>query len=940
MLWKTRKIKNRKNPPVGGKKGKTILKIIIFGIVFLIFAGFLFLLINLVIASRQLPDPSKLLSRNINLSTKIYDRSGKNLLYEIFKEERRTLIKIEEVPQNVIWATIVAEDREFFKHQGFNLKGMVRALLVNIFQRKPIQGGSSLTQQFIKNAFLSREKTLSRKIKELFLAYQIEKKFSKEQILQLYFNEIPYGSNAYGLAEAAEIFFGKKPRDLSLDEAALLASLPKAPTYYSPHGNRLEELTGRKNYILNALAEEGYFEKEEVEAAKKIDTLAKIKPRKEKMLAPHFVMYLKELLVNKYGQREVEQGGLKVITTLDLEKQKLAEEAIEKNIPNLEKFEAQNAALLSLDVKTGEILAMVGSRDFFNEEIQGQVNVSLRPRQPGSSLKPFVYALAFFRGLTPETLIFDVKTNFGSPGPYQPAYSPNNYDFKEYGPMTMAKALAGSRNIPAVKTLYLAGKDNFYEFLQKLGYANLQDKEQYGLSLALGSSEVNLLEHVSAFSTLAREGIKIPTQAILKIEDSQGHVLEDLAGGKIQEEKIIEPQIAKQITKILSDNNLRAYVFGVKNHLTLDRPVAVKTGTSNEFRDAWTVGLTPELATGVWVGNNDNRKMKPGADGSDTAAPIWQEFMLQALKDMPKTNFNQPSPTKVEKSFLRGEFPEEITVKIDKASGKLATFSTPETMIEEKIFKVPHSLLHYLDKNNPRGPIPEHPEKDPQYSSWEKGIFEWLKKTKIEHPFPPLLEDDLHTPENKPTVKIIYPHQGLLTERESLLVRAEVKAKRKISRVKCLIDEIPVDLIQKEPYECLITFSGFNQGEHKIKVIAFDDIDNSAEAEVSIYLSKDFEKRIFWQKPKDGEIIKVSEFPYEAVLLPYLLKAKAVRFYLEKNGETKLLAATFNPETNKEFKIKINFLEKGEYVLKAEIITAEEKTIYSPEVKFEVYPVK
>ena len=926
-----------------------IKKILIFLVVVFVLFSFIFLLINFIIANRQLPDPEKLLTRNINLSTKIYDRSGKILLYEIFNEERRTLIKISEIPQIVIDSTIVAEDREFFKHQGFNLKGMIRAFSVNLLKGRAIQGGSSLTQQFIKNAFLSTEKTFSRKIKELFLAYRIEKKYTKEEILQMYFNEIPYGSNAYGLAEASQIFFGKEPKDLTLDEAALLAAIPKASTYYSPHGSHQEELIARRDYILQALVSEGYSSKSEAEEAKKINTLAKIKTKRENIIAPHFVMYVKELLVNKYGEREVEQGGLKVITTLDVEKQKLAEETIEKSAKNnQEKFEAQNAALVSLDVQTGEIISMVGAKDFFNNEIQGQVNVAVKPRQPGSSLKPFVYALAFIKNFTPQTLIFDVKTNFGSMGAGQGTYEPNNYDFKEYGPMTMAHALAGSRNIPAVKTLYLVGKDNFFDLLLKLGYNNLGDRNRQGLSLALGSAEVTLLEQANAFSVLAREGIKIPSKAILKIEDAQGHILEDNPSpakqnghgteNKLLEEKIIDLQVCRLITQILSDNKERAYVFGKKNYLTIDRPVAVKTGTSNEYRDAWTIGYTPDLVTAVWVGNNDNSKMKPGADGADTAAPIWHDFMINALKGVPKKYFNQPPPLLVDKSVLKGEWPEKIILKIDKASGKIATTSTPETFIEEKTFKVPHSILHYVDKANPLGLPPEHPENNPQYLRWEAGIKKWLEKTKIEHPFPPSGTDDVHLEKNKPSLEIISPENGFTTDYHSVIINLKASAPRKINRVVCLIDEIPMEINDRSPYQCQIYFAGLNSGEHRLKVQVFDDVDNMNEKEIFIYLARDFEKKITWLRPEEGSALTSLDFPLEISLMPYVLKAQRVKFYLfnEATQTENLIGTIFGPETNQEYNLKINSLESGSYRLRAEIIT-ENETIFSPELNFEIH---
>ena len=918
-------------------KIKTIKFLVLLIVVFVLFS-FIFLLINFIVVSRQLPEPGKLLTRNIKLSTKIYDRSGKILLYEIFNEERRTLIKISEIPQSVIASTIVAEDREFLKHQGFNLKGMIRAFLVNLLKGRVIQGGSSLTQQFIKNAFLSPKKIFSRKIKELFLAYQIEKKYTKKEILQMYFNEIPYGSNAYGLAEASQIFFNKEPLELTLDEAALLAALPKAPTYYSPYGSHQEELMARRDHILNALVSEGYFKGSEAEEAKKINTLAKIKPKRENIIAPHFVMYVKELLVNKYGEREVEQGGLKVITTLEVEKQKLAEETIEKFAKNnQEKFEAQNAALVSLDVKTGEIISMVGSRDFFNNEIQGQVNVAVKPRQPGSSLKPFVYALAFDKGFTPQTLIFDVKTNFGPMAAGQGTYEPNNYDLKEYGPMTMSKALAGSRNIPAVKTLYLAGKDNFFDFLLKLGYSNLGDRNRQGLSLALGSAEVNLLEHAAAFSILAREGIKIPSKAILKIEDSQGNVLEDTTKNKPLEEKILNPQICRLVTNILSDNRERAYIFGEKNYLTIDRPAAVKTGTSNEYRDAWTIGYTPDLVTGVWVGNNDNSKMKPGADGADTAAPIWHDFMINVLKNTPKKYFNEPSPLLVEQPILKGEFPEEIVLKIDKASGKIATTSTPETFIEEKTFKIPHSILHYVDKAFPTGPSPAHPENDPQYLRWEAAIKKWIEKTKIKHPFPPEGTDDVHLEKNKPSLEIISPENGFTTDYHSVVMNLKASAPRKINRVVCLIDDIPMEIDNQPPYQCQIYFAGLNNGEHRLKAQVFDDVDNMDEKEIFIYLANDFEKKITWLKPSEGAVLSRLDFPLEISLMPYVMKAQKVKFYLldEATQIENLIGTIFGPETNKEYNLKINSLQAGTYHLRAEIIT-EEETVFSPELNFSV----
>ncbi|PIY78831.1 MAG: penicillin-binding protein, partial [Parcubacteria group bacterium CG_4_10_14_0_8_um_filter_35_7] len=415
-----------------------------------------------------------------------------------------------------------------------------RAFWVNLTQGGRLQGGSTITQQFIKNSILTQEKTYIRKIKELILAYQIERKFTKDQILRMYLNEVPYGATAYGIEAAAQTYFGKSARDIDLTESALLVALTKAPTYYSPYGSHREELLARQRHILDLMEQAQFITPQEVQEAKKIDVLSKVISRREKIFAPHFVMYVKELLTQKYGERVVEEGGLKVYTTLDTSYQGAAEEVIryfgEKNAEN---FKASNAALAAIDPRTGEILAMVGSRDWFNEEIDGMVNVTLRERQPGSSFKPVVYAASFLKGYTPETILYDVVTNFGLKAPGKGDYIPHDYDDKERGPVSIRKALAGSLNIPAVKTLYLTGLDNVLELAKNLGYTALKDKSHYGLSLVLGGGEVKLLEHTASFGVFAQEGIRHPISAIIRIEDRNGRVIEKL---KIREEKVLEPE--------------------------------------------------------------------------------------------------------------------------------------------------------------------------------------------------------------------------------------------------------------------------------------------------------------------------------------------------------------------------------------------------------------
>ena len=682
--------------------------------------GFIFIVGAFAWYGKDLPNPNKLLDREVAQSTTIYDSTGENVLYTIHGDQRRTLVKLEQIPVNLKWAAIIAEDRQFYEHSGFNIRRIFITAIKDILTGNRA-GASTITQQFVKNAILTPEKKISRKIKELILSYQIEKNFTKDEILQMYFNEIPYGSNAYGAEVASQIYFDKHVEKLNLAECATLASLPKAPTYYYNH---IEELVTRRNYILNQMAEFEYITEQEAEIAK--GTELKFAQKKGNITAPHFVMYVKEILTQKYGERAVEKGGFKVYTTLDIDKQKIAEKSIqEQAVKNQNSYNASNAALIALNPNNGDILAMVGSRDFYDEEIDGQVNVTIMPRQPGSSFKPIVYAAAFIKGYTPNTLLFDVITSFKTETGKN--YEPKNYNLKEHGPVTIRKALAGSLNIPAVKAIYLAGVNNVLDLADSLGYSTLKDRSRFGLSLVLGGGEVKLLEHTNAFASFAREGQYLPTRAILRVETADGEILEK-ASEPIKT-KALDPEIARQITNILSDNNARAYTFGASNYLTLpNRPVATKTGTTNDYRDAWTIGYTPSLVAGVWVGNNDNSEMKLGAAGGAIAAPIWQKFMREALSDSPVQSFSSPALVQTKKPVLNGQLSGNIIVKIDKISGKLASSSTPPNLIEDRTFNELHSILHYVYKDNPQGEIPSNPSSDPYYEPWEAGIRDWVNR--------------------------------------------------------------------------------------------------------------------------------------------------------------------------------------------------------------------
>jgi len=905
--WRIKKVEGpllAKRKKVYFKKRKGIFRscLLVFFIVFI----FLFLLSAIGTVGlfawigKGLPNPDRVIAREVPESTKIYDRTGKIVLYEIHGEEKRTVLRFEEIPDEVKWATIAMEDKDFYRHAGFDLRGIMRAFWVNLTQGGRLQGGSTITQQFIKNSILTQEKTYIRKIKELILAYQIERKFTKDQILRMYLNEVPYGATAYGIEAAAQTYFGKSARDIDLTESALLVALTKAPTYYSPYGSHREELLARQRHILDLMEQAQFITPQEVQEAKKIDVLSKVISRREKIFAPHFVMYVKELLTQKYGERVVEEGGLKVYTTLDTSYQEVAEEVIryfgEKNAEN---FKASNAALAAIDPRTGEILAMVGSRDWFNEEIDGMVNVTLRERQPGSSFKPVVYAASFLKGYTPETILYDVVTNFGLKAPGKGDYIPHDYDDKERGPVSIRKALAGSLNIPAVKTLYLTGLDNVLELAKNLGYTALKDKSHYGLSLVLGGGEVKLLEHTASFGVFAQEGIRHPISAIIRIEDRNGRVIEKL---KIREEKVLEPEIARKITDILSDNEARSFIFGAQNFLNLGtRSVAAKTGTTDDFRDAWTIGYTPSLVAGVWVGNNDNTEMKKGADGSRVAAPIWHEFMKRVLKDAPREEFEKPEPAEENlKPVLKGEVGGKIILKIDKASGKRATEFTPAEFVEERTYEERHSILHYLNKDDPRGPPLENPKTDPQYQLWEEAIQKWAEKNERPIEAPPQDFDDVHIPENKPIITISLPKEGSVISSLELEVKGEAKAPRGIYETHFFIDNglmasikastskiLGMEVRSDFPFERKIFLGGVGNGLHTLKIVSSDDVANVGSSEITFELATEEPlSQILWLFPHDKLEIIQKDFPLILnIFLSYPKNVEKISFYYSQDVE-------------------------------------------------------
>ena len=859
---------------------KLIYRLLIMALVFVIFSGFYLLWV-----SRDLPNPNKLIDRDIAESTKIYDRTGENMLYEIAGDQKRTIVKLEEIPEYVKWATITAEDRSFYEHHGFNLLAIARSVLLNPLMGKRIAGGSTLTQQLVKNAILTDERKISRKIREFVLAYRIEKKFSKDEILQMYLNEIPYGSTAYGIEAAARRYFGISAKDLNLAQAATLAAMPKAPTYYSPYGSHKEDLIARQEYILNEMKKLGRIKDNELKEAL-ADNLNFKEPNTD-ITAPHFVMYVKELLSEKYGDQVIEREGFKIYTTLDLDKQKIAEEVLQKQAEINEKsYAASNAALVSLDPKTGQILAMVGSRDYFNDDIDGQVNVTTRPRQPGSSLKPLVYAMAFAKGYTPDAILYDVVTNFAATGK---AYEPHNYDDKEHGPITMRQALAGSLNIPAVKALYLAGVENVVAQAKQMGYTTLTDPNRYGLSLVLGGGEVKLLEHTAGYGVFAREGEYHPPVAILKIEDKNGKILEEY---KEDKSAVMPVKLTRLINNILSDNAARAYIFGAQNWLTLkDRPVAAKTGTTNDYKDAWTIGYTPSLVTGVWVGNNKNTEMKRGADGSKIAAPIWNGYMQRALAGTPVETFNQPEKEITGKSILDGASGGKITIKIDKASGLLATDQTPPEMIEEKQYQLPHDILYYCKKNDPRGAEPKPEERDVQFQIWEDAVKKWAEREKIILDEVPTEYDNVHKPENIPQVTINSPQDTATVVGKILSVEISASAPLGIGRAEYYADDRLIGLIAAYPFNLATEINFLNNGSHKLTVKVCDTKENCwrGTRQFNYTLSdneRDTALDVKWLSPAANAKLSPTNFPASLKVFSSNPKtAKEINFYFQAESE-------------------------------------------------------
>lgn len=698
----------------GGSAFFSALTIIFFLIAVVLLAGFSLFFYWI----KDFPLPENFSEKQSIESTKIYDRTGKIILYNLYDEEKRTIVPLSEISDNLKKAVIATEDADFYRHKGISLKSIGRAVLADLKIKNLAQGGSTISQQLIRSAYLTKKKTIERKTKEIVLALELERRYPKDQILEFYLNQVSFGPNIYGAEEASLAYFGKRASVLSWEESASLAAMIKSPSYLNPYSGHKDELSERKNYILGRLTELGYLSQEESEKIKKksVDFLPPPQPFKK---APHFVIYVLDALKKQYGFSDdyLKENGLKIYTTLDTELQEAAEKAVKEGVKNNEKSNAYNAGLVAVNPKNGEILAMVGSKNYFDPSLpkgcavgkdclfDPQVNMVLAPRQPGSSFKPFAYATAFNKGFSPETVLWDVEIDFGVKQNGEP-YVPQNYDEKFRGPINIRNSLAQSLNVPSVKVLYLAGLEDTLKTAKELGITTLnQPPYYYGLSLVLGGGGVKLLEMTSAYGVFANDGQKTTTTPIIKIEDNKGNIIREF---KSFPKKIISSQTARLINDVLSDNNARAPIFGDLSQMYFENyQVAAKTGTAQDYRDAFIIGYTPSIVTGVWVGNNNYSPMYKKAAVS-AGGPMWHQFMEKALTKYPQENFLKPEAIQTSKPVINGKFVEK-------------------TGEDGKAYYEAHSILNYVDKNNPLGDPPKNPADDPQYAKWEEGIKKWLQ---------------------------------------------------------------------------------------------------------------------------------------------------------------------------------------------------------------------
>ncbi|MCL5438817.1 MAG: PBP1A family penicillin-binding protein [Patescibacteria group bacterium] len=703
---------------------------------------------------KDLPTPGKLSASNFSKSTRIFDRNG-IVLYDIYENQNRAYVALNDIPKTLQQATIAVEDKDFYKNQGFSISGYLRAARDFLLFRR-VTGASTLTQQLVKNTLLTSERTIPRKIKEFMLAIQVDQKYNKDQILELYLNAAPYGGSMVGVEVASENYFGKKAKDLDLVESAVLAGMPQLPSYYSPYGSHPKAYMDRTKQVLRRMKEDGYITKRQEEDAVKALPYVKFLEQTASIKAPHFSFYVKDQLVKQFGEDYVENGGLQVTTTLNYKLQEQAEKIVKEEVANARYLNVENGASVVLDPKTGQILVMVGSKDFFAKEteisktetapFEGQFNVITQGiRQPGSAIKPVTYATALSKGYTAATLLMDVKTVFPNQGGKD--YIPQNYDGKFHGPLQLRSALASSINIPAVKLLALVGLKDMLTTASNMGLTTLaptdENIKRFGLSLTLGGGEVKPLDLAAAYTAFANGGYEAEPASILKVTDYKGKVLYE--NKEVQKKRVLSSEVAFIISQMLLDNNARLLTFGENSYLNINgKPIAVKTGTTDDKRDNWTVGWTPNILVLTWVGNNDNSPMGNIASGVTGAAPIWRRIIMEALKNFPSTDFEKPDnvvsltidaygggapvdgkPTRSE-YFIKGTEPQGPSpiyqdVKVSKAdTNKLAS----QSEIDKGEYDI-RKFIVFLEKD----PVSTDGE-----NRWQQGINDWVNENYKDDP--------------------------------------------------------------------------------------------------------------------------------------------------------------------------------------------------------------
>jgi len=812
-------------------------------------------------ASLKAPDFAAFTERKIATSTKIYDRN-EVLLYDIHEDIQRTLVEFDQISQHAKDAIIAIEDDQFYNHKGVDVRATFRAVLYTIMAKLDIgdyrvQGGSTITQQVLKNTLLTSERTLSRKMKEAFLAIKLEKALGKDEILLHYLNEAPYGGPLYGIETASQSFFGKPASELTILESAYLAAIPNAPSTFSPYKEDTARLEDRKNLVLRKMKQHGFITANEYDEA--INGTVEFRPLTDQYAkAIHFVEYVREYLEIKYGDDVIQFDGLEVITTLDWELQTEMEKIVAKRaLENQQAWNASNMSSVAIDPTNGQILGMVGSRGYSDAGIDGKFNVTTALRQPGSSFKPLVYAAGFEEGYTADAILFDVPTQFNSgctpsDGSDLPCYKPRNYDNAHKGPMTIKNALAQSRNIPAVKMLYLVGIGKATDYAREMGITSLNDPDRYGLTMVLGGGEVSLLQMVSAYGTFANDGVHNAHTPILEVRNKDGEVYEKFE--EPESNQVLSEQSARLINDILSDNVARTPLFGSNSFLNFGSTydVAGKTGTTSENKDAWLVGYAPNLVVGVWSGNNDNTPM---TKGSAISGPAWRDIMNAGLTTRDTKRFTPPQPTARDaKPILRGVWQGTGSVVIDTISGKIATEFTPEETRREVVIPDAHTILHWVDRADPAGDAPSNPGADAQYSNWEWGVRNWINSNGYgdasidyntltalingadqSNPESLLgIIDDVHTPQTQPTIDISNPDDDDIISANST-INLEISAET----------SFPVSYVDYYLGDVLIGRSGFgnfsysfrpdqnqayrdNRSNYEIKAVLVDEVFNRA----------------------------------------------------------------------------------------------------------------